>query len=556
MMFSGIIILLIFLNVVGQYLFFRLDLTSEKRYTLNSKTKSILRDLDELVYIRVYLDGELNISFQKFQDNIRDMLDEFKVYGKSDFQYEFVNPFEDADEELQNRIISDLFDRGLRPTNIHQRDKEGGVSEKIVFPGAILSYRDAEVPLNLLLNNPGQGPEENLNNSIESLEYTLISSIKNITNRRTEKIAFIEGHGELPEAEVNDISTELSKSFQIDRGQIQGQPGVLNDYKAVIIAKPSKPFPETDKFVLDQYLMQGGKILWMIDAVQVSLDSLINGETMAFINDLNLDDLLFRYGVRVNPVLIQDIQCSVLPVNVALEGNTPNFQPAPWLYYPLFSPRQGHPVTQNMNFILSRFANSIDTLGSRSGIDKTVLLQSSEYSRTRNVPVLISLEEVGENPQPADFDRKNMITGVLLEGNFQSAFINRGIDAYYSDPPEIIERGIASKMAVIADGDIIRNDVRYTPQGAAISPLGYDRFTRQTFGNKDFLVNLIHYLADDENLLELRGREFKLRLLDKEKIRSERTYWILFNMLLPPVIVILCGMAFLYIRRRRFAVKI
>jgi ABC-2 type transport system permease protein len=548
----GVLAIVFLLNFINQKLFFRLDLTAEKRYTLSDQSKDILRNLDDYIFIRVYLDGELNIPFRKFQGSIRDLMDEFRVYGKSKFQYEFVNPFEDVSEKMQSKIIEELFGKGLRPTNIHHRDKEGGMSEKIIFPAAIISYKDIEIPLNLLMNNPGLGAEQNLNNSIEGLEYAFVSSIKNITNTKTERIAFLEGHGELSEYAVNDISTELSKTYQIDRGQIRGTPGVLDDFKAVIIAKPTKPFSEADKFVLDQYIMNGGKVLWLLDLVQVSLDSLINGATMAFINDLNIDDLLFRYGVRINPVLLQDIQCNVIPVNVALAGNTPNFQPAPWLYYPLIAPNTDHPVTQNLNFVLNKFVNTIDTIEARKGVQKIPLLTSSPYSREREVPIMISLEEIKENPQQSDFDNKSYLTGVLLEGEFESAFKNRGMEKYFDEVPILIKKSIPTRMAVIADGDIIENDFKYTSQGISISPLGFDRYTRQTFGNKDFLVNLVQYLADDNNLLTLRGREFKLRLLDRERLQTERKKWIFINMIIPSVLVLLFGIAFIYYRKIRF----
>lgn len=548
----GILAIVFLLNFINQKVFFRLDLTAEKRYTLSNPSKTILRNLEDNVFVQVYLDGELNIPFKKFQNNIRDIMDEFSVYGKSNLQYEFVNPFEDISEKMQSKIIKELFGKGLRPTNIHHRDKEGGVSEKIIFPGAIISYKDIEIPLNLLMNNPGLGAEQNLNNSIEGLEYAFISTIKNITNTQTERIAFLEGHGELDEYAVNDISTELSKTYQIDRGQIQGQPGILDDFKAVIIAKPTKPFGEPDKFVLDQYIMKGGKVLWLLDMVQVSLDSLINGETMAFIQELNIDDMLFRYGIRVNPILLQDIQCNVIPVNVALSGNAPNFQPAPWLYYPLFGTNKEHPITQNLNFILGKFSNSIDTIEARKGVHKTVLLSTSPLSRQRKVPILISLEEIQQTPDRSAFDNRSYITGVLLEGEFESVFTNRGIGSIIDTEQESIERSVPTGMAVIADGDVIENDFKYTPQGISVSPLGYDRFTRQTFGNKDFLVNLIQYLADDNNLMSVRARNFKLRLLDRDKIDNERSKWIIINMIIPPVLVLLFGFSFLYYRRYRY----
>ncbi|MBN1598646.1 MAG: gliding motility-associated ABC transporter substrate-binding protein GldG [Bacteroidales bacterium] len=553
-MLAGTIAILLLVNLISYRFFFRVDLTAEKRYTLAKETRHIIHNLDDAILITIYLEGELNIPFSKFQRNIRDLMEEFKIYGGYKFQYEIVNPFEDVDQEDQEKVISSLYEQGLRPTNIHQRDKEGGISEKIIFPSALVTYKNIDVPLNLLMNTKGLSAEQNLNNSIENLEYNFISTIKNITNKKIEKIAFIEGHRELNEIEVNDISRELSKSYQIDRGRINGQFGILDEYNAVIIAKPKLPFSEPDKFVIDQYIMKGGKVIWLIDAVEVSLDSLVSGTTMAFIAQLDIEDMLFRYGVRINPVLAQDIQCNVIPINIALAGNTPDFQPIPWLYNPLMNPNPKHPITTNINLVCGRFTNIIDTISARTGIRKTALLTTSELCRTRNVPALITLDEViRETPKRNDFNLSNEVTGVLLEGEFQSAFINRGLEKYFDNLPEIIEKGNYTKMAVIADGDVIRNEVNYTSGGPEIQPLGYDRYTRQTFGNKEFLVNLVQYIADDNNLLVLRGREFKLRLLDKKKIAEARTSWILINMIIPSAFFIIIGITYYQIRRFRFA---
>jgi ABC-2 type transport system permease protein len=550
----GIVIAIVLLvNIINQSFFFRLDLTAEKRYTLSKSTRDILRNLDDIVFIKVYLEGDLNIPFRKFRQSISDLLDEFKIYGKTNFQYTFENPFEDATGDQQKRIIKELLDKGLTWTNILKRDNEGGFSEKIIFPGALLTYKNVEIPLNLLVNDPEQNAEQNLINSQEVLEYTLISNIRNITNDSTRKIAFIEGHGELHELEVLDISNELSRTYQIDRGSIRGIPGVLDEYRAVIVAAPTVPFSEQDKFVLDQYLMQGGRILWLLDAVDVSLDSLVNGETLAFIRELNLEDMLFKYGVRINPELIQDIQCGVIAVNVALAGNPPNFQLVPWLYKLLLTPNPDHPISHNMNLVLGSFSSPIDTIAARKNIKKSVLLSTSIYTKTRKLPALISLAEIRETPDRKEFSGSQFIVGTLLEGEFESVFTNRGLDQYFPDPPKITEKSVPTRMAVIADGDVIRNNVRFSEKGPSIDPLGYDRYSKQTYANREFLTNLVQYLADDNNLLELRGREFRLRLLDKEKIRSERKKWIILNMLIPSLIILLCGGIFISYRKRRYA---
>jgi ABC-2 type transport system permease protein len=548
------IAIILSLVYISQFFFTRVDLTSEKRFTLSTATKKILKNLDDVVFIRVYLDGDLNIPFKKMQKNIKETLDEFRVYAKDNVQYEFVNPFKDVSDKERNQIIKDLYDKGLQPTNIHSKDKEGGVAEKIIFPGAVISYRGVDLPVNLLKNNPTQSADQNINNSIEALEYEFINTIHSITNKKTEKIAFLEGQGELNEYQVGDITRELANYFQVDRGRINGKPGILDPYKAIIIAKPTKRFSEKDKYVLDQYIMHGGKVLWFLNAVQVDLDSLAGGGTIGFSYNLNLDDMLFRYGVRINPDLIQDIQCGSLPVNVALNGNPPKFAQAPWLYFPLLTPAEGVPVTQNLNLVKSEFASSLDTIAARKDVKKTVLLRTSKFTKLVETPVMINLSEIRNEPDQKQFNKSNIPVAVMLEGTFDSDFKNRLVQDYFPDKKiDFIAKSEPNKMLVVADGNIIRNDIRVTPQGTMISPLGLDKYTGQTFGNKDFITNAVNYMTDDYGLIKLRGREFKLRLLNREKITSNRLEWQLINTLAPVLLVILFGLFVLYLRKRKYA---
>ncbi|MBN2348211.1 MAG: gliding motility-associated ABC transporter substrate-binding protein GldG [Bacteroidales bacterium] len=547
------VIIVILIIYISQFVFFRIDLTSEKRYTLSPSTKEILRNLDDVVFIKVYLDGDLNIPFKKMQKSIKEILDDFRIYARDNIQYEFVNSFENTSSEEQQNILTDLYNKGLRPTNIHAKDREGGVSEKIIIPGALLTYNQTEVPLNLLKNNPSLSAEQNINNSIQSLEFEFINLIRTLSNKNTEKIAFIEGHGELDEFQTGDITKALSTYFQVDRGIINGKPGILDPYKAIIIAKPTLKFTEQDKFVIDQYIMNGGKALWFIDAVNVSLDSLVNGTTLALINELNIEDLLFRYGLRINPNLIQDVQCNVIPVNMAIAGNPPKFVPAPWLYYPLLGVNAGHPVTKNLELVKSEFASSIDTITARKFIRKTVLLQSSASTRIIEVPAMISLDEIKNKPKPEYFNVLDLPVAILLEGFFESAFINRGIEKYFDNNiPEIREKSMLNKMLVVADGDIIRNDIRKTAQGILISELGYDRYTQQTFSNKEFIVNAVNFLTDNQGIIQLRSREFRLRLLDKHKIQDDRLKWQLINTLGPVILILIFGIVLAVLRRRKY----
>lgn len=540
------------LFLLSQKFYFRIDLTSDKRHTVSESSKIVLEELDDLVYVQVYLDGELNIQLNKFQNSIRETLEELRIHGKPNFEYDIIDPFEGLDNKARNQMLTELHDKGLQAVNMHHKAKDGTTSEKLVIPGAMVRYKDVELPVNLLQNIPSLSSEENFNLSVSALEYQIISTVKNISNANTEKIAFIEGHGELQDVYLADIMKELSKTFQIDRGRINGQPGILDNYKAIIIAGPTLAFSEADKFVIDQYIMKGGKVAWILNGVQTSMDSLAYGVTPALPLNLNLEDQLFRYGVRINPVLLQDIQSNLVPINVALEGSNPDFKPFPWYYHPLVNPSDASAISKNINLVLCRFASTIDTVGSRSGVEKTVLLSSSQMSKVSQAPTYVSLDEVRKQVSKAEFNQSGLIVALALEGQFESVFKNRMVDSYIENAPQIITESPSTKMIIIADGDLIRNDVRETPQGPVPMPLGFDRYTQQKFGNKQFLSNAISFLTDEDELLELRGREFKLRLLDKSRIQSERQKWQMINLLTPLVIIALSGLLYAQWRKRKY----
>ncbi len=551
--FFLMILVLLVLGVISSRWFFRLDLTAEKRFTLSPKTKSILRDLNKDVYVRVYLKGEMPVGFKRMQTAVKDMLDEFRAYAGRHLTYEFINPAEGKNAKERDKIYKSLINKGLRPTDVQQRDKEGAISSKIIFPGAIINYNGMEMAVNFLNNNPSLPAAVNLNHSIEGIEYDLIHSIRSLSADTVYHIAFTEGHGELPEPEVEDAEKALARYFTIDRGVIGGKPGILDKYAAVIIAKPTKPFSKADKYVLDQYLMQGGKILWLLDKVAVDADSLMYASfTFAVPTDLNLSDLLFKYGVRLEGSLIQDMRCAMVPVNTAVVGNAPHYVPAPWPYFPLMAP-QKHPLSRNLNLVRGEFVNPLDTVEGNGDITKTVLLRTSRYSRTRGAPVMISLEEIKRPPTEREFNRPHLITGVLLEGTFESAFHNRMIPAVVSGPhPPFLDRSVPTRMIVISDGDVIRNKVRRAGDKWVALPLGQDRLTQQTYGNKDLIVNSVNYLVDENDLMELRGREFRLRLLDREKVAAGRLYWQLFNTLIPVLLIVIAGIVVNMIRRRKY----
>jgi len=549
------LLVVIIINALASIFFFRIDLTSDKRHSISPQSKQTLRELNDYVNITVYLDGEMPIGFKKLEHSLKEMLDEFKIYGGKNFRFTFVNPSESSDPKERDNVYKGIYQSGVLPVNIHQKDVEGGSTEKIVFPGAVINYRGKSVPVNFLTNVSGLSGEENLNRSEQNLEYNIINTIEKMSLDSLPKIAFIDGHGELDEAAVGDITQNLSAYYNLSRLTINGNPHALNGYKMAVVAGGTKPWSEVDKLALDQFIMNGGRVAFFIDPVVVSEDSLSRGSmTVAMINNLNLEDLFFTYGLRVNSVLLQDMQCAVIPVNVSLAGEQPNFVPAPWYYYPLFDPSNGSAITRNLNLVQGKFCGTLDTLNTSTRMIKSVLLASSPYSRTLNAPLIVSLEQIRNSPLKYQFDQKYLIAAVMEEGHFKSVFRNRIASEYLGvNTIQMKDSSINTKIAVVADADIIRNEVKVRPDGISISPLGYDKYTNQTYGNKDFVKNLISYMADERDLISLRNRELKLRLLDRNKMLSERTKWQLINVAVPSVVVVLFGVLFIYFRRRKYA---
>ncbi|BDX38991.1 gliding motility-associated ABC transporter substrate-binding protein GldG [Tenuifilaceae bacterium CYCD] len=558
--YKGLVRLTIALATIAMVVFLsntfylRFDLTSEKRYTLQDITKRTLKDLKDPIYVKIYLDGDLPIGLNRMKKALTESIDEFKVIAGKNIQYEFVNPSESANTKERQKVYNKLYEKGLQPTNIQQNDKEGGSSQKLVFPGLIMNYAGREVSVNLLKNIPGLSGDENINLSVQNFEFALVDGLMKLTTETRPKIAFVQGHGEFDEFQTGDIEKALSEYYDIDRVAIRGNVDVLKPFQTVIIAGTNQPMPEADKIAIDQFVMNGGRVLWFIDPVQVSIDSLSKGaSTLAYVNQHNLDDMLFRYGARLNPMLIQDLQCAVIPVNMAMAGQEPKFVPAPWVYYPLLATPTNHPVTRNLNLIHSQFASPVDTVGGSSAIKKQYLLYTSMNGKVLQVPLFVSLSQVNQRINEREFRISNIPVAVELSGEFQSVFRNRPLSGYNNGQPfEFKDKSAFTRMIVVADADIIRNDVQRRPNGAYIIPLGYDRFTNQTFGNKELVMNMVRYLNDDEGLMNLRSRDFKLRLLDRKAILQSRLKWQLINMLIPSAILVIGGFTWLYIRRRKY----
>lgn len=555
--------IVIALNVLSGFFFTRFDLTTEKRYTLSDTSKELLEGLEDVIYLKVYLDGELPAGFRRLRDRTREMLDEFRAYSNNNIEYEFINPSDQPDEASRNELYRQLAKEGLMPTNI-QIKNEDGAEQKLIFPGAIMTYRGEQAALQLLKSQMGAMPEQMLNSSVEDLEYEITNGIRKLTSIRAEAVGFIEGHGELTERQIADMARSLSEYYRLERVQVNGKLNslvtrtegdsgavIFPKFKAIVIAKPDSAFSEEDKFMIDQYIMYGGRVLWLLDPVFCNMDSLRYApSTLAIPTSSNLEDMLFKYGVRVNTDLIQDARCAAIPGPSGYVGNQLQWALQPWVFFPITVPDSEHPIVRNLNGIKLEFASSLDTVGG-TGIRKTVLLRTSERSRALRTPTQVSLDVMVQEPKPEQFNQPHMPVAVLLEGRFESVFKNR-LTSLFKESKEIQyrEEGKPSKMIVVSDGDIARNHIN--PDGTYL-PCGFDRYTSQQFGNKKFLLNALNYLCDDVNLTTIRSRALEIRLLDRKKAEAERTKWQAINIGVPIALIILFGLINAYLRRKRYA---
>ena len=528
----------------------RLDLTEDKRFTLSTPTLDILEGLDNDIYIQVFLEGDIPIPLKRLKRSVTETLEEFRIASGRRIDYEFINPSDENDVKEREKKYQYLMTKGLIPIRIQASDEEGGSTQKIIFPGMLINFNGIEVPVNFL-NNSTPSSEQNILRSVEALEYEMIQTISTITADTVYKVAFIEGQGELPEIETADITMNLAKFFTVDRGVTGGRLGALDAYSAVIVAGPEKEFSEADKLVLDQYLMNGGKVLWLYEEVDVAADSLAFGSTIGLYRPLNLEDMIFRYGARVNPVILQDMECQTIRLMVMAGGVRQQVVSAPWVYYPLLVPTFDHPITRNINRVKGEFSNYIDTVGLDTSIKKKVLLHSSQYSRTLSPPLIISLKDAETLPDEKEFNRKNLPVAVLLEGLFPSAFQNRPVDKITGGQDFNFSKvSKPTKMIVVADADIIRNEVRRSGTEEIPLTLGLDKYTDQVYGNRDFILNCLNWLVDEKGIMELRSRELKLRLLNRTMVRNEKIKWQIINMLFPVLVVLIAGLLNTYIRRK------
>ncbi len=536
---------MVIVNLIAGNYFFRIDLTEEKRFTIAEASKKTLANLTEPVYIEIYLAGDLNASFQRLQQTVRETLDEFVVYSGNKVNYTFIDPATAKSEPERAAFYRQLAGKGIAPTNLYD-NVEGKKIQKIIFPGALVSYANRETAVQLLKGNKAASPQAQLNQSVEGVEYELISAIQKLTSRDKPRVAFIGGHDELTGAPLADLTSALDEFYLTEQLDLRSQ--TLDEIAAALIVQPKKPFSEAELFKLDQFVMQGGKVLFFIDKVQMNLDSISRGGAYAFGYDLNLDDILFRYGVRANLDLIQDLQMGQIVLNVGNMGNAPNIQPVPWPYYVMVNKFANHPTTRNLNAIYTRFLGTIDTVKA-TGIRKTGVLFTNQYSRARRAPMLVSLDELKADLDPKLYARPYLPVAYLLEGKFTSLFKNRFV------PPGLPQQAILpeskpTKILLCSDGDILTNE-RDRRSGQPL-PLGFDPLTGQTFSNKEWLLNTLAYMLNEDGLINTRLKEVKLRPLDKIRVQEQATFWRGLNLLLPLGLVLAFGLFKFWWRKRKY----
>ena len=534
---KGIAVLatLVIINLLANYVVWRWDMTDDQRYSISAPTKALLQDLDAPLHITLLLDGEMNAGFLRLQKATLELVEELGVYAAKGYL------LQDAPEQLATTGYGNL-----EPTVVHERTHKGQTAQTIVYPYAIVQYHDRRQVVTLLKNQRGLSGEENLNHSIENLEFAFAEAIRSLVQTEVEKIAFLEGHGELDERDVYDLTQQLAQYYQIDRGTLGTVSGVLDDYKAVIIADPQMPFSEADKYILDQYIMQGGRVLWVINGVRFSDDYLASeGYTPIIALDLNISDMLFRYGVRINHALVQDLQCLPVPVDVSHDPSQPNWQPMPWTYAPLLLTSQVSPITRNVAQVTATMASAIDIVGGEDGIHKEVLLATSSASRLTSAPAKVDLSMGSDGKE---FNHAFVPVAVSLEGVFPSIY------AHLLPPEEVtlatplLRQSKPTRQIVVAAGSTIRNDWQ---QGQPL-PLGYDRYTQMQFGNRDFMVNAVLHLTDDEGWLQLRKKEFTLRLINDQRARQSRVIAQVISIVIPLTLLAIVGAIMLIIRRKKY----
>ncbi len=541
------LVLLIMVNVLAGWWHARFDLTEDDRYTLSPAAIDLVSHFDAPVIVDVLLDGDLPPEFVKLKAETRQILEEFASENEH-IKFTFADPLERS--KNREATMSELQGLGLTPAQVTVED-DAKISQEIVFPWAIVNYGNKTVKVPLLKNKLGATTEERVNSSVQQLEYAFADAFSKISIKQKKQVAVIKGNGELEDIYLADFLTSIRDYYNIGAITLdsvattpQKTLDQLEGYDLALIAKPTEPFSDEEKYILDQYIVNGGKSIWLLDKVNMELDSLFNeqGQALALPRDLNLTDFLFRYGIRINSDLVNDMYFTQIVLATG-EGNASQYNPVPWYYHPMVFSRNDHPINNNIEAVRFQFASSIDTLSNAN--KKTILLQSSPLSRLEGTPKQIGLDIINRPPKKEDYNNGDKALAVLIEGNFTSAFANRIKPLPLEHP---IEKGKNNKMLVVSDGDVIKNQVR---KGRPLE-LGYDKWTNNYYGNKEFLINGLNYLLDDSGLINIRNKKVGVPFLDEQKIAAHKTQWQILNIGLPLGLMLIFGLGFAYIRKRRY----
>jgi len=548
--------ILVVVNILAHQVYTHIDLTEEKRYTLTKPTRELLKSVNDRIYVRVLLEGEFPAGFKRLRTATREMLEDFRSLNAY-IDYQFEDPNKGSKEEVNARRKA-LLEEGIAPVNLNVRG-EGESKSQIIYPTAIFHYGKRKVIVNLLENqSPTLSPDEVINNSISLLEYKFANAIKKLQAKGRPIILFTRGHGELDELQTKDLERSLRQFYDTDRITLDSVIHLPADKCALlIVARPRSAFSERDKFIIDQYIMGGGKVLWLIDRLDAGLDSLRHRKR--FIPQdypLNLEDVLFKYGVRIQPDLVLDMECTQIPLQVGVVGNAPQFRLFPWPYHLAVLPTGNHPVVKNLDRVELHFCSSMDTIRTKTPVKKTVLLRSSKYSRLQFSPIELGFDIMGEELKPEYFNKGHQILGVLLEGEFPSAYENRVTEQMAQGLQQVgisfRSVSVPTRMIVISDGDVAANFVRDREKKEWL-PLGFNRFENATYANRDLLINAVEYLIEPGGVIEARSREVKLRLLDTVRAKEEKPFWQALNIGAPLFFLSLFGILFQWRRRRRYA---
>lgn len=531
-----------------------IDLTEEKRFTLTSGSKQLLREVDDVIFVRVLLDGEFPAGFKRLQNATRDMLAKFRSEN-SLVEYEFEDPAAGTNNEVSERR-KQLAEDGIRPINLRLKDRQG-TSERLIYPYAVFYYKGRNIVVNLLENEvPGVPPEVILNNAVELLEYKFANAIQKLRITAKPIIVFSTGNGELEPLETADLEKSLRPYYDTGRLNLDSMSSVPQEVAALVIAKPRYPFSEKSKFKLDQYVMNGGKVLWLIDALRIDIDSLRTRERyLATEYTLNLDDLLFQYGARLKTNLVLDYRSTGIQLVTGIVGNAPQFDYFKYPYHVVALPSVNHPIVKSLDGVNLQYVGTIDTIKTKTPVKKTVLLESSQRSMLQYSPVTMDFEFLRYDLDSSKFNKQNLPMALLLEGTFSSLYENRMEQDMLNMLQQIGKpyraESLPTRMIVVADGDVAKNKINLEKQ--SYSPLGYNDVDRYLFANKDFVINSLEYLLDEQGVAEARGREVKLRMLDTVQAQEEKTKWRLINIALPLVLLALFGWVFQWWRKRRWS---